>query len=166
MSLVTDSTHSVFDGHSEICAFPPLLTWPEECEDGLASGEQGGGRQIEDVDSQAGVVGIGVMGGLPIVDAPMHQGRREQHDAQRFVPWDASGLVVESPAENLACVFLVQIALNGLRGLVEDSSVADGTAELNVLRVRPDEWACRTGRLAAEQLERREDRKSTRLNSS
>ena len=83
----------------------------------------------------------------------MHQRGIEQHDAQLFIARQGAALVIEPPAENLPRGFLHQIALYGLRGLIENSAVAQRAAKFDVFGMRPDERASRAGRLAAKQLE-------------
>ena len=85
----------------------------------------------------------------------MHSPGSEQNDAQRFVSGDAASFVVESPAEDLADMFIDKISLHGLRRLVEDLVVANRAAKLYVFCVGPDQRAGGAGGLAAEKFERR-----------
>jgi len=101
LARTAERRFSAFYRYPVICSFPPILSGPEEREYRFASGWKRSCRQIEDVDSKSGDFGIGVMRSLPIVDTPVHEARRKQDDAQRFVSWNASGLIVESPAEDL-----------------------------------------------------------------
>ena len=93
--------------------------------------------------------------GLPVVDTPVHAPRRQQHDAQSLVARNAARLVVEPPAEDLPHMFLDQIALHGLRRLIEDLAVANRAAQLDVFRMRPHQRTSRAGGLAAKKFQRR-----------
>ena len=106
-------------------------------------------RQIEHVDSESGVARVGVVRGLPAIDAPVHAAGREQNDPQGFVARDAARFVVESPAEDLPDVFIHQIALHRLRRLVEDLAVTNRAPQLDVLGMSPDQRASGAGRLSA-----------------
>src|SRR3982751_610604 len=128
---------------SRIRTLPAILIRPEECKHGLAPRRQGSCRQIEHVNPQPGVPRIGIVRGLPIVDAPANSPWRQQGDAKSFISGHAAGLVVESPAENLADVLFFQVALHGLRRLIENLAVANRTPQLDVLRMRPDQRASR-----------------------
>src|SRR5437588_4753943 len=90
----------------------------------------------------------------PVIDAPVNPRRGEQNDTEGFVARDAARLIVESPAKDLADVFVHQISLHGLRGLVEDLAIADRTPEFDVFRMAPDQGASRAGGFSAEQFKR------------
>src|ERR1700758_1303371 len=95
------------------------------------------------------------MRGIPVVDAPVHATRHEQHNSQSFIARHGARLVVESPAEDLPDVLFLKISLHRLRRLVEDLAVANRTPQLDVLRMCPDQRQSRTGRLSSKQLESR-----------
>lgn len=96
---------------------------------------------MEYMKVEAGVAGVGILRGLPAIDAPMHASGREEGDAKGLIARYGTDLVVEPPAEMLARVFLNQISLNGLWRLVKDFVVVNRASELDVFRVSPDEWA-------------------------
>ena len=73
------------------------------------------------------------MRSLPAVNAPMHQRGIEQNESEFFVAWYGSSLIVEPPAKDLPDGFFDEITLYRLRGLVEYLSVAQGTAQFDVL---------------------------------
>src|SRR5580700_1152318 len=106
------------------------------------------------MDTEAGVASVRIHSSLPAVDAPVHQRWSEQHKAQLFIAGHGAGLVVEPPAENLPYGFLHQVALYGLRRLVENPPVAQGTPQLHILGMSPNQWTSRTRGLAAEKLQR------------
>src|SRR6516162_1221651 len=107
----------LFDLYAKIRAFPSVLFRPEKSEDRFSSRGQRRSWQIEDVNSQARVTGVGVVRAGPVVDAPVDRGWREQGDSQSFVSGDAAGFVIEAPPEDLAHVLFLQVALHGLRRL-------------------------------------------------
>src|ERR1700722_14032299 len=148
------TAQSTLHGHGIVRSLPAILLGPEKCEDGLRSDRQRGGRQVEDVDSEAGVARVGVVHGRPAVHAPVHSPGIEQDDAERFISEDAAGFVVESPAENLTDMFIDQITLDRLRRLVEDLVVANRTAKFYVFGVGPHQWAGGASGLSAEKFER------------
>src|ERR1700733_9364604 len=84
----------------------------------------------------------------------MPPGRSEQHNPQRLVAGNAACLVVKPPTEDSAHMLINQITLDGLWRLVKNPVVTNGTAQLYIFRVGPDQWASGTGGLAAKELER------------
>lgn len=85
------------------------------------------------MSSQSGVARVGIVGGLPIIDAPMHASGREHHDTKGLIARNTSGLVIESPAKDLPHMFLLQVALHGLRRLIENFSIMNRASQLDVL---------------------------------
>ena len=154
-SCCTSSAPLTFlDRYAVIRAFPTVLIGPEKCEDHLASNRQRRGGQIEDVDSNPGITRVGIMSGLPVVDTPVHAGRIEKIQAQRLVAGNRAWLVVETPAKMLSPMFFDDVALVGLRGLIEDLAIANRSAQLDVFGVRPDERTSGARGLAAEKFQR------------
>src|SRR5262249_50774216 len=99
------------------------------------------------------VAGVGVVHGGPVVDAPVDHGWREQRDSQRLVPGDAAGLVIKAPPEDLSDVLFLQVTPDRLWRLIENLAVANGAAQLDVLRMRPPQRTGRSRGFAAEQFE-------------
>src|SRR5579863_2692921 len=105
------------------------------------------------MSSQSGVARIGIVRGLPIVDAPMHASGRKHHDTKGLIARNTSGLVIESPAKDLPHMLFLQVALHGLRRLIENLSIVNRASQLDVLRVRPHQRTCGSGGLSAKQFE-------------
>jgi len=82
----------------------------------------------------------------------VHQRGIEQLDAQLLVARKRSGLVINPPARELPRGFLDLVALYRLRRLVEDLSVAQGTAQLDVFGMGPDQRAGGASGFAAEEF--------------
>ena len=71
---------------------------------------------------------MGVKAGFPIVCAPMNQGRGKQSDAEFFAAGQGASFVVEEPQEEITTTLFDQVALHGLRRLIEDAAIAQGAA--------------------------------------
>src|SRR5262249_55082399 len=78
----------LFHRDQVVCTFPAILAWPEESEDHLPPRRQRRSRQIQNIHLEPGIACVGVVRGLPVIDAPVHTCRREQDNAERFVPRD------------------------------------------------------------------------------
>src|ERR1700722_20397338 len=137
----------------EVGAFPASLAGPIESKARFGSGGERRGGQIEGVDSEAGVARVGVVRGLPAVDAPMNAAGNQQHNPQGAIARNAASLVVESPSKNLAHMFLDLVTLNGLRRLIKDAAIPDRAPQLYVLGVCPHQRAFRPCGFAANQFE-------------
>src|ERR1700689_3507371 len=148
-----ESRSALFHRDCKIRAFPAILCGPEESKNHLASRRQRCGGQMKGVDAEAGVAGIGVVGRVPVVDAPAYASGREQGDAQDLVARDGADFIIKPPAAVWAAMFINQIALYGLRRLGENLVVPHRGGHFVVLGVGPDEGAGGAGGLAAKEFE-------------
>ena len=81
----------------KVLVFPTVSLRPVKGESDRGAGAQVCRRHINDVNSHARVARFRIAGGSPIVFAPMHPGRRERLDSQRFAGNHLAATVIESP---------------------------------------------------------------------
>src|SRR5439155_1683256 len=91
------------------------------------------------MDSEPSVNGFEIRCSLPTVRAPANGCACEHFDSQISSGWDCPNLLVEPPGCEFGASRLYLISSDRLWGHVEDFSFADGSCELDVFRVRPDE---------------------------
>src|SRR5438874_13589329 len=91
------------------------------------------------MDSEPSVNGFGISCGLPAVRAPVNGCGREHFDSQISSRRDCPNFLVKPPCGEFGASLLYLISSDRLWRHVEDFSFADGSCELDVFRVRPDE---------------------------
>ncbi len=133
--------HFGVEVNREVRAFPALLLKPEEREDHSSAGSQSTGGQVHSVNTHSGADGVGVVRGPPVVIAPMHQRRSQQRDSQVLSPRHSAAFIVEPPFEVSGPPLLHLIALHRLRRLIKNLAILQGSDQLDVLGVRPDQRA-------------------------
>src|SRR4029078_7163554 len=88
------------DGDREVRALPLASAGPVEREDNRASERESVRRQICGMDAYTGVPRVHIIRGLPVILAPVHQGRREQRNAQILTSGNGAALIVVAPLMN------------------------------------------------------------------
>src|SRR5438309_10119260 len=95
------------------------------------------------MDSEPSVNGFGIRCSLPAVLAPVNGCGCEHFDSQISSRRDCPNFLVKPPCCEFGASLLYLISSDWLWRHVEDFSFADGSCELDVLGVGPDERHCR-----------------------
>src|SRR5438093_5377766 len=101
------------------------------------------------MDSEPSVNGFGIRCSLPSVRAPVNGCGCEHFDSQISSKRDCPNFLVKPPCCKFGASLLCLISNDRLWGHVEDFSFADGSCELDILGVSPDERHSWTGGAAA-----------------
>ncbi len=72
-------------------------------------------------------MGLHVVGGLPIVVTPVHQGILQKPNAQDFSSREALQLLIVLPESQRGGCFIFKVPLDGLRRQVENFAIPQGT---------------------------------------
>src|ERR1700758_513641 len=122
---------ALFHDYRKICSFPATLIWPVEGKYYRAARIQLVSREVHNMHAQR-IAGVRVRRILPAVHAPMHHGRRWQNNSQLLAFGHGAAFVIEAPLEVGGALLVDKVALDRLRGLVEDFPIAQGAAQLDV----------------------------------
>src|SRR5271165_1090624 len=146
------ATAYLLNRDGEVTSLPLASVLPVKREGDLTAGGEHFSGQIDAMGIPAAVLRLGVLGGQPSVEGPMDQGRFHKEETQLLAKGQSARLVIEAPVKVFGGFLLYQIALRGLRRLVEDATVVQRAAQLDVLRMRPYQRARGAGTLAGEEL--------------
>ena len=120
-----------------VCSLPTLMDHIKKCEDDGVSGRKALGWKIGDVNAEGRFKCGSVVKRGPSIGGPMHERLAEQFDPQTIAGRDIVKFKIEPPRSRLQLDAATHIAIRGLMGQVENSSIAQGPHQLDVFRVSP-----------------------------